>query len=304
MQLGIDPAFINEVFKFLDNILYRMNITNYNIHKIFLPKNEGYDPNDTINEYNKASILINATELLYPELSINFELSDIGADEFLKETMGCSEFYIWVIKGLIGKKNKLDLDEEYLTYKNGGFLQYLNWFYDNYKQKIDSKITSIGFRGIFGHFQKLLSFDDDKITKVQDNRVRVPRVFYGKFKYMKEFDETEELLIRNTYIRNKNFLRDQYYPIRIIIGTNEFFLFTTIALFKISKSNYALKWDINYFSIKNAEIVDNKVKVNYNQIIDSKEFDIIKCENNSIAKSVSKCINEEIINNKEYLMDI
>ena len=303
MELGIDPAFINAIFKFFDNILYRMNITTFNVHKIFLPEKEFFDPRNTINEYSKATILINATELAYPELKIKFELSNIGADEFLKNRMGCSEFYVWIIKGLIGNKHRLDLDEEFLTYKNGGFIQYLKWFYNNYRQKIDSQITKMGLAGFLGHFKNLLSFEDDE-NNIKGQRLRNPRVFYGKFKYMKEYNKLEESLIRNTFNTNKNILINQYYPIRVIAGKNEFFLFTTIALFNVNISNYQLKCDINYFSIKNTERNNNKVKVNYNQIIDSREFRLIVCENADIAKSVIKCINEEIINNKEYLMDI
>jgi hypothetical protein len=303
MDLGIDPAFINEIFNFFDNILYRMNITTFNVHKIFLPEKEFFDPTNTINEYSKATILINATELAYPELSIKFELSSIGADEFLKNRMGCSEFYVWIIKGLIGNKHHLDLDEQFLTYKNGGFIQYLKWFYNNYKQIIESQITSMGFKGFLGHFKNFLSFEDDD-KSIEGQRLRSPRVFYGKFKYMKEYNKLEESLIKNTFNRNKNILIGQYYPIRVIAGKNEFFLFTTIALFNVNISNYQLNWDINYIFIKNTERNNNKVKVNYNQTIDSREFRLIVCENSDIAKSVAKCINEEIINNKEYLMDI
>jgi hypothetical protein len=35
LNLGIDPLFIGDLFNFFDNILYRMNITNFNINSIF-----------------------------------------------------------------------------------------------------------------------------------------------------------------------------------------------------------------------------------------------------------------------------
>ena len=307
MEVGIDPAFINDIFNFLDNILYRMNITNFNIHKLFLLISEEDEQKNIINEYNKANILINATNLDFPPFYIKFELSDVGVDQFLKERMGCSEFYIWVIKGLIGNRHKLTLDKEKLTYKNGGITQYLKWFYDHYEEKIEGKITSMGITGILGHFKSIkniLVADDQNKTKVQENRVRVPRVFYGKFQYMKKYNEKEELLIKNTFIVNYKVLKDKYYPNSIIIGKNEFFLFTNIALLNVKTSNYEIKKNIKYYFIKNIEPVKNKIKVNYTQMIDSREFYVIICDDDEIAKNVCQFLNEEINNNREYFYHI
>jgi hypothetical protein len=286
MEVGIDPAFINDIFSFLDNILYRMNITNFNIHKLFLLISEEDEQKNIINEYNKANILINATNLDFPLFYIKFELSDVGVDQFLKETMGCSEFYIWVIKGLIGNRHKLTLDKEKLTYKNGGIIQYLKWFYDHYEEKIESKITTMGITGIIGHFKNILADVDQNKTKVQENRVRVPRVFYGKFQYMKKYNEKEELLIKNTFILNYKVLKDKYYPNSIIIGKNEFFLFTNIALLNVKISNYEIKKNIKYYFIKNIEPSRNKIKVNYTQMIDSRQFYVIICDDEEKQKTL------------------
>ena len=309
IELGIDPNFINELFNFFDNILYRMNITNYNVHNIFLPKIE-YDPTRILNEYKKATILINATDLAYPELNIEFELTNIGVNKLLRDRMSCSEFYIWLIKGLIGNKHKISLKDSILTFKYGGFIQYLNWFYYIYKENLENQINKIGVTGLFGQIYNIITLDffvddiNENVTTVQTKRMRIPRVFYGKFQYMKEYKKEEEKLIKYTYIVNKEFLKNQYYPVRVILGKNEFFLFTTIALFSINTSDYNLNWDINYFSIRNLEISYKKIKVNYNQMIDSRMFFLIKCETEEIAKSVAEAINEEIENNKEYLLDV
>ena len=308
IQLGIDPHFINEIFNFFDNILYRMNITNFNVHKLFLNKHE-YNPEKLIKKYDNSSILINASHLQYPELELEFEISKIGLHPLLKERIGCSEFYIWVAEGLVDQKQKLSLENMELNFINGKISQYLQSIYYNYINNIESQIINIGFQAIFGKVINFFSldilFNDDeqKIYNVQKYRKRTPRAFYDKFKYFKEYDEDDALLIKNTFQNNK-ILNNNYYPIRIIKAKKEFYLFTTLAVFMINYSEYRLIWNIDYFSIKNVYSDGQKVKVNFNQIIDSKTIFWFECDNAKIAKKIADCLNEEAINNKEILLEI
>ena len=281
-----------------------MNITNFNVHKIFLQEKQ-YDPTKIIKKYNEGDILINATDLLYPELNIEFELSGIGLDQLLRERIGCSEFYIFLVNGLIGNKQKITLENSILDFKNGGIEQYLNWIYFKYLEKIENQINKFGFKGMFGQIKNIFSFndDDDKYKNAQKNRFRMPRVFYGKFKYFKEYSEEEAILIKNTFHVNKNL--KTYCPTRIIKGNKEFYLFTTISMLNINKTNYELNWNIDYYYIKTIEIIDKfKIKINYNQEIDSKTSCMFACENEEIAKSVAQCLKEEKINNKDKIFEL
>ena len=306
IELGIDPQFVNEIFKFFDNILYRMNITNFNVHKIFL-ENKVIDPEKMIKKYNNANILINSSQLLYPEINIDFELSKIGLKKLLKERLGCSDFYIWIAKGLIGHKENLTLEKSILTLKNFGIKQYFMWLYYIYLQKIESHITNIGYKGIFGKFKNIITldilFEDDTDDEVKRNRKRMPRAFFGKFKYFKEFNEEDAFIIKKLFVTNK-ILSEKYYPIRIIKGKKEFYFFTTLSMFCSDYSSYQLRWNIDYFLIKNAEAINLRVKVNYNQPIESKTSCCFECENENIAKNVAKSLNEETINNKENILEI
>ena len=309
IELGIDPLFINEIFKFFDNILYRMNITNFNVHKLFLDKNENeYNPEKMIKKYNESSILINATNLLYPELNIEFELSRIGLGRLMRERMGSSEFYIWVAKGLIGNKQNITLENSTISFKNGGIGYYLKWLYYIYMEKIERQINDISYSAIYGKIVNiftlgLLNDDDSSEDEVKKHRKRYPRAFFGKFKYFKEYDRSEAILIKNIFNVNK-FLNDKYYPIKIIKGDKEIYLFTTIAMFCSNYTNYQLRWNIDYYSIKKVEAQKFKVLVYYNQSIDSKNSCWFECENEEIAKKVAKCLNEETINNRENLLEI
>ena len=174
-------------------------------------------------------------------------------------------------------------------------------------EKIENQITDLGLKGFVGKFMNIISFDilfeEDTSIDVTKNRKRVPRIFFGKFKYFKEYNKDEAILIRNIYSINQ-FLNNNYYPIKIIKGKKEFYLFTTIAMFCSDYSNYNLRWNIDYFAIKNAEAEEVNVKVYYNQMIDSKSSCWFKCESEDIAKKVANCLNEEKINNKENLMEI
>ena len=309
IQLGIDPLFINEIFKFIDNILYRMNITNFNVHKLFLEKSEyEYDPEKIIKKYNKSRILINATNLLYPEINIEFELSKTGLGRLMRERMGSSEFYIWVAKGLVGNKQNIILEDSNLTFKSGGIGQYLQWLYYIYMDKLEKQISDISYSAVFGKIKNFFAldilFDDDsEQDDVKKYRKRAPRAFFGKFKYFKEYDKNDAIIIKNIFSKNK-ILNDKYYPIKIIKGNKEFYLFTTIAMFCSDYANYQLRWNIDYFSIKNVESKESKVLVYYNQKIDSKSSCWFECEDEQIAKYVAKSLNEETINNRENLLEI
>jgi len=307
IELGIDPQFIIELFNFFDNILYRMKVTNFNVHKIFLLEKDNIQK-QLIKKFNKGDILINATYLSYPKLNIEFELSKIGLNQLLRERMGCSDFYIWMANGLVEKKQNILLENSYLDFKNGGFGQYLKRIYFLYLGKIENKITIFGIKGFFGQFGKIFSFIFSKDNNNNRNKYcfinskRLPRVFYGKFKYFKEYDKDDAILINNTFKKNK--ILEKYYPTRIIKGYKEFYLFTTIAMFNISKTNYYLNWNIDYFSIKSVEVDKLIIKVYYNQMIDSKISDFFQCEDEEIAKYVAECLNEEKINNKENILEL
>ena len=83
-EIGIDPEFIIDLLDFFDNILYRMNITNFNVHEIFINEdNQIENKNDEkkiydklIEEYDKARLLLNAKDFYIPELNIKFEITN------------------------------------------------------------------------------------------------------------------------------------------------------------------------------------------------------------------------------------
>ena len=305
LNLGIDPVFIGDLFNFFDNILYRMNITNFNINSIFSNKKMN-DPKILIKKYSKGKLLLNSIDTLHPEIHIEYELSEIGLNQLMEERMGCSSFYIWAAKGLIGDTNKIVLEKSYQSF-NGTIINYFEWLYHYYLNQIEGQITEIGFKGILGNVKNFFTLDlfkDEDISyDVTKNRKREPRIFYGKFKYFKEYSKNETILIRNTYSQN-TILKNNYYPLHIIRQKKSLLLFTTLAMFSIDSHTYKAQWNIYYYSIKNAEFNGLNVTVEYNQIIDSKTKCYFECDSNEIAKEVAYYINKETLNNRENILEI
>ena len=307
LKLGIDPDFWRILLTFYDNVLYRMDLTYFNISKIFLKQYER-DPKKLINKYMKGQLLINAIGLSYPELEIEYELAEKGLKNLLKERFACSDFYIWVSKGLVGSTQNLSIKDCSWDFKNGTIVQYCIWLYYEYLTKIQDKISNVGFKGILGQFKRFITLDlinDDENNKnFQKDRIRETRPFYDKFKYFKEYDDIDAILIKNIQLKYKNGILSKYYPTKIIKEKKSFYYFTTITMFHIDSSSYKLMWNVDYFSIKKAEALNNKVKVVYNQKIDNYDSCTFKCEKDNIAKEVAESLNEESIKNRENILEV
>ena len=307
LVLGIDPNFWRTFLNFYDNVLYRMDLTYLKVNKIFLHHFE-IDPKRLINKHMKGRLLINAPDLVYPKLDIEFELVEKGLKDLLKERIACSDFYIWVVKGLVGSVQELSLENSIMSYKNGTIVQYFIWLYYEYERKIENNLSELGFKGIFGQFKNFLSFDlyneDEKNKNIQKKKFREIRPFYGKFRYFQEYDENDAILIKNTFLKNKNFMMNKYYPTKIIKGKKTFYLFTNIAMFHIDSSQYNLMWNIDYFFVKNVTYSERKIKVIYNQKIDNYESCSFMCENKEIAKEMAETLIEETLKNKVHINEI
>ena len=305
--LGIDPDFWRIFLTFYDNVLYRMDLEYFNVSKVFLKKLES-DPKKLVKKHMKGRLLINAINLAYPELEIKYNLAENGLENLLKERIACSDFYIWVAKGLVGSTQDLVIEESSLDFQNGTIVQYFIWLYYEYLEKIQDRLTKVGFKGILGQFKNFITLDilneEKNNINFQKKRIREIRPFYEKFKYFKEYDRDEAILIKNTISRDKNDLLCKYYPTKIIKEKKSFFLFTAISMFHIDSSNYKIMWNVDYFSIKNAISKENKVKVFYNQKIDNYDSCSFKCENEQIAKEVADSLNEESFKNKENILEI
>ena len=312
LRLGIDPEFIIDLLDFLDNILYRMDITYFNVHEIFNNQEKQKEKinNDKdkiyeqlLEEYDQSRILLNAKDFYFPELYMKFEITNKDLKKLLKERIDCSDFYIWLAKGLVGRKHTLRLEKSPEPYNNGGVGLFFKNIYYICKDKLEYQLTDIGLKGFVGQFKNIFTYDETAKDNVQKNRFRQPRAFYGKFKYFQVYNQVDAYLINNIFDKHK-FLKNKYYPVNIISGPKTVYLFTTLSLFLAIQNSFDLLWNIDYYAIKRVETEKNILIVNYNQPIDGKDQCKIKCENEDIAKKVAKTLIEEAINNKDNILEL
>ena len=132
-------------------------------------------------------------------------------------------------------------------------------------------------------------------------RKRIPRAFYGKFKYFKEFNQDDAYY----YEKINSQLQKGYSLIfdNFIMGNNEIYVFSASSLMVMNK-NANLINEIYYYYIDKAYNQQNMIIVNYNQEIEGKTRCMIKLDNDNIADKVAQILNEETSKNRDNFNDI
>ena len=302
LKLGIDPDFMSKFLTFYDDLLMRMNLTYYNISKVFLDKKENLSKK-LINKQYKGRILINANGLLFPKLEIDIKIVEKGLKELLKERIACSDFYIWVAKGLVGRTQNVLIKSSVSNYINGTLVQYYVWVYYKYMNQFEEKITEMGFKGIMGHI--ISGFNQNKVNKeFKKNRLREPRPFYGKYKYFKEYDENDVEVIKSALLINKNKIQDKQNSTKIIKDKNYLFLFTNCNILCFNSKKHNLIWKYDYNIIDKSINSDNSLMIFYKnrQEKNKNALESCNCENADISNEVATTINEEIVKYRDNII--
>ena len=307
LELGIDPQFLIEIIDFFGNILYRMNITNFFVNEIFQYNQENKNKQDEISsliqEYNQTKILLNAKTFVIPNIIIRFELTNIGMKDLFKKKIGCSTFYYWLAKGLVGRAHTLNLVESIHPYNNGGLGYFFKDVFYHIRSNFENKLVEMGVKGFVGQIKNFFSFGNNNFDNLNSNRFRLKRAFYGKFQYFKEYFQQDAFFIDAIYTRHK-YLKNSYYPLRLIYGFKQLYFFTNISLLIIDYKTYNILKELHYFYIKDSKADKSEVTIEFSQKIDKKDNYVIKCEDETYANNISNSLNEEIINNKEEAIDI
>ena len=302
LKLGVDPDFMSKFLTFYDDLLMRMNLTYYNISKVFLDKKENLSKK-LLNKQYKGRILINANGLLFPKLEIDIKIVEKGLKELLKERIACSDFYIWVAKGLVGRTQNVSIKSSVSNYINGTLVQYYVWVYYKYMNQFEEKITEMGFKGIMGHI--ISGFNQNKVNKeFKKNRLREPRPFYGKYKYFKEYDENDVEVIKSALLINKNKIQDKQNSTKIIKDKNYLFLFTNCNILCFNSKKHNLIWKYDYNIIDKSINSDNSLMIFYKnrQEKNKNALESCNCENADISNEVATTINEEIVKYRDNIV--
>jgi hypothetical protein len=293
IALFIDPQFINEILNFFQNIIYRMKIRNFNVDAVFLTPSNSMDENEE-DVYIKDNILCYGYNFDLPQLKIDFEITNLGLDQLLKQKLGYSFFYVWLANGLCGRKTGINVAKGNIPDFVGKINGALKTIYRHYKSKIVGEITSIGIKGFFGNFTKIFNFiTTDKFSKDALKRKRPPRAFYDKYKCFKSYNETDSIYFEK--IESKySFLMNKLYYKNIIKGLKKVYLFTDSCLLIFREEDLEIIDQIKYTKIKDTKEDKINIIINYNQIVDGNNIYKVNCEEKNICHKINKILMEEL----------
>lgn len=290
MTIGIDPNFVYEIINFYKNVIYRIDLIDFNVDEIFLNKKQIrqnlIDQNQIFNNY-----LIQGSNIKIPELVFSFEISKIDLNKLLKEHFQCSSFYCFLISNLSGKSHTITLSNNVLKGFIGTIDQLFLKIMNTYQFELFAQMTAIGLKGFALSVVNWFKKEEKVSDKVIVNQNRKPRVFYGRFKFIQNYN-TEQAVIYKSITNNYNFFDNNYFFINSITGVYYIFVFTTLSMFVFSKQFENLG-NFDYFYIKEAIGRENKIVINYNQMIDGITHYELDCKEKDIAKKVAKMLNEE-----------
>ena len=299
LKLNIDPEFILEIINFGDNISYRLGKINFNVDKIFLRTNQ--DIRDikikkNMEKYKKNQKLIcYGSEFKFPSINIDFELTEINLEKLLREKVGCTDILVWLGFGLVRQQQNIFLEKFTINEYFGDFSGLIIKMKNNYKSQMSSVVLNMGLKGFIGQIKQLFNKDktDENSIDVQKNRIRYPRIFYGKYKYIKNYNEEEAKIIDNFISKYQKDFKEIYCN-DLLQNKNYIFYFSGLSLFVCTK-DYELYYKIDY---KNIDRIDNEEE---NLIIKYKKENeeenpptAINCDKDYFAKKLVKLLNNYV----------
>ena len=295
ISLYIDPIFINEILNFFQNIIYRMKIRNFNVDSVFLSSSNQNKDTDEEDVYISDNVLCYGYNFDFPPLKIDFEITNFGLDQLLKQKLGCSFFFVWLANGLCGKKTSINVVKGQVSDFVGKINGALKTMISYYKSKIIGDITSIGIKGFVGNFTKIFNFiSSDKSGKeIWGKRKRPPRAFYGKYKYFKTYNEIDSIYFEKIEVKHSHLMNKLYYK-NIIKGIKKVYLFTDSRLIVLFDEDLEIFDQIKYHIVKNIREDKNNILINLNQKFDGKDYYKIECEDKTICHKVCKIFQEEV----------
>ena len=304
MKVSVDPNFMLECLNFLDNVAYRSNVSFYNINDIFISDPLNVMKNNILKLSSNDSHLILAKNISLPKMDIKLRLSEIGLNELLKDKFGVSYFSRKIIKQLAGHTNPIKLNEKTIPLFRGGILDFIEQIIYMYQAEAVGLVNNIALRGIALAIKNVFRGEEGVSEEVKDKRVRPPRNFYGKYKYIKDFNLFSANIQRNILENYNNypFLKGHYFVDGIQTSYN-IFLFTNITLFIFNRSNKPVcEQQIDYFCVKNVKCDINDASVflvSLSQVIDAKKNIEINTHIKGMGKTIGKKLMEYSILYKE-----
>ena len=284
-----------------------------------------------IKSYNENGLVFEGTNFELPQLRINFQISKLGLEHLLINKFAFSSFFIWTAKGLTEQEHSIKLEPYTIPLYIGDFKGIIKKIIQRYKRAVISECVTIGVKGVIGNIskainkqvgKKVLKFFNNALKKNRNNnefyyeeerencsqeineyeRRRLPRAFYGKYKYFKEFNKDHayffDLIPKRLSNYNMNFVF-----IDLLKGNNNnLYVFTNVSL--ILMTTYLEVYNIiYYFYVAEIKLDKNSIYIRYNQNIDGSSFFQFKEQDETLAAKVAQKLNE-FSKNKDELNDV
>ena len=160
---------------------------------------------------------------------------------------------------------------------------------------MSSIIINMGLKGFIGQIRQLFVKErtDENSIEVQKNRIRYPRAFYGKYNYIKNYNEEEAIIIDKFISMFQNAFKETFCN-EIIQSKNYIFYFSGLSVFIFTK-NYELYYKIEYKTIDKIYNEAENLIIKYkNDNDEDNPPSIINCDEVHIAKRIIKLLNKYV----------
>ena len=289
-KLYLEPEFLVIILDFIENITYRLDKINFNVDKIFLRTDKNIRDIILKNNFRKykftQKLICYGSKFNFPEINIDFEISDSKFEKLLQYKFGVPYFLIWILTGLSNYNQNIHLEKAVIKNYFGDFSRLFQKAQQNYATKAINIALTLGLKGIWGQIKNLFIDvkSDPNSVDVIKNRIRYPRAFYGKYHSFKNYNEQDAKVIdivKNLY---KNDLKNVYCDY-LMWNKKYIFYFSGEALLTFTH-NFELHYKVEYNTV--------------NKIYNDREILIVKYiqkDGENYPPSAINCETEEMAEN-------
>ena len=235
----------------------------------------------------------------FPSINIDYELTEINLEELLRDKVGCTSLLVWLGFGLVHQKQNIYFEKFKINQYFGDLVGLIIRVQNNYKSQMSSIILNMGLQGFLGQIKQIFNKDktDENSIDVQKNRIRYPRAFYGKYNYIKNYNEEESKIIDNFIFKYKNNFKDIFCN-DLMQSKNYIFYLSGLSLFIFTKK-HELYYKIDYKNIESVLNEEENLIIKYKKENDEENPpSVINCDEVHFAKRMVKFLYKYI--DKKY----
>ena len=252
-KLYLEPEFLAIILDFIENITYRLDKINFNVDKIFLRTDKNIRDIILKNNFKKykftQKLICYGSKFNFPEINIDFEISDSRFEKLLQHKFGVPYFLRWILTGLSNYNQGVRLEKAVIKNCFGDFSRLFQKAQQNYATKAINIALTLGLKGIWGQIKNFFIDvkSDPNSVGVIKNRIRYPRAFYGKYHSFKNYNEQDAKIIDIVNNLYKNDVKNVYCDY-LIWNSKYIFYFSGEALLTFTH-NFELHYKIEYNTV-------------------------------------------------------